>query len=177
MTCETTSTGVCTGLSAERPRPYRLRPATQNGPKRAQSLTGRNSIALSHVSEALSQSILVVDDDEPFRTFICRRLRWEGLTVFEAVNGIKAIEELRTVTHSALVTDMLMPECDGVELIVAARRLCPAVPIIAMSAQPCIGHLDLLDLARLIGADAVYSKGQDAKVLLDALRRFSIGIG
>ena len=148
--------------------------ATQNGSNRSQSLNVRNTMAVSYVSEALSQSILVVDDDIPFRVVLCRTLRREGLTALEASNGIEAVQELKRETPYALITDMLMPECDGVELIVAARRLCPTTPIIAMSAQSHIGHLDLLDLAMRIGADAVYSKSHDVKVLLEILQGLSI---
>jgi CheY-like chemotaxis protein len=78
-------------------------------------------------------TILVVDDDEAMRDLLRRMLERAGFTVVTAIHGRDALERFRSQQIDAVVTDMVMPEMDGIELIRAllAERL--RLPIIAVS--------------------------------------------
>jgi len=96
--------------------------------------------------------ILVVDDDDQVREMLRTMLERDGHEVLDAVNGIEAIALYR-MTHSDLViTNILMPEKEGLETI---RELCaefPGVKIIAMSGGGQHGTSSYLEAARAFGA-------------------------
>ena len=106
-----------------------------------------------------SAAILVIDDDPLLRAIAGEILMGAGYTVLEAEDGVAGMETLDVAPIDLIITDMLMPEMDGVEAILNIRRLRPAIPVIAISAgakhQPAG---DLLRLARGLGADATLSK-------------------
>lgn len=103
--------------------------------------------------------ILVVDDDRLTRTITVHILARAGEIVAEACNGREALRMLTDDTEiGTLVTDVLMPEMDGLELIQAARKIRPGMRIVAMSAGGKRVKLDLLPAARSLGADASFQK-------------------
>jgi CheY-like chemotaxis protein len=81
----------------------------------------------------MKHSILVADDDPSVRRVIRWSLEKVGYAVCEAANGVEAIHALRTAAFDLLITDILMPEQDGFETIVHARKKAPATKIIAIS--------------------------------------------
>ena len=103
-------------------------------------------------------SVLVVDDDIAALACARRTLVEAGYEVREALNGRRALQQVVASPPNLLLTDILMPDGDGIELINAVRRAFPAIPIIAMSERRHLGKLDLLNLATKIGADAVLEK-------------------
>jgi CheY-like chemotaxis protein len=105
-----------------------------------------------------SASILLVDDDELFRSRVGEALRAAGHPVREAADGVQAIRILEAETPDLLITDMIMPGTDGVELIMAVRRRYPALRILAISGRPDLAGLDLLNLATVLGAQGVLAK-------------------
>ena len=104
-------------------------------------------------------TILVIDDDPLLRAIAGEILGGAGYQVIEAEDGAAGLEMLDVAPADLIITDMLMPEMDGVEAIMAIRRKRPGTPIIAISAgakhQPAG---DLLRLAVALGADASLSK-------------------
>lgn len=79
--------------------------------------------------------VLVVDDDEHVRHLCARSLRIQGYYVVEAGSGHEAID---VITHHAkdidvVVTDIVMPELDGIELIIRLRAIRPDLAVILMS--------------------------------------------
>ncbi|MGC1304181.1 MAG: response regulator [Caulobacteraceae bacterium] len=115
--------------------------------------------------------VLTVDDDAVYRNVLARALRREGLIVHEASDGNKARALLERISPEILITDILMPDCDGLELITAAKRLRSTTRIVAMSGRWRLGRLDLLDLAKRIGADAIYPKSLDVECLVEIIRQ------
>ena len=111
-------------------------------------------------------SVLVVDDDIAALACARRTLVEAGYEVREALNGRRALQQVVASPPNLLLTDILMPDGDGIELINAVRRAFPAIPIIAMSERRHLGKLDLLNLATKIGADAVLEKPLEAARLL-----------
>ncbi|MDB5430458.1 MAG: multi-sensor hybrid histidine kinase [Caulobacter sp.] len=106
-----------------------------------------------------SATILVIDDDPLMRAIAGEILMGAGYTVLEAEDGAAGMATLDVAPVDLIITDMLMPEMDGVESIMTIRRKRPATPVIAISAgakhQPAG---DLLRLASALGANATLSK-------------------
>ena len=100
------------------------------------------------------KSVLVIDDDEIIRASICEYLGRTGHEAFEAVNGEQGLAQCRARRVDVVITDVIMPEKDGVELILALRREFPRVKIIAMSGVDKL----YLENARKLGADEVLQK-------------------
>ncbi len=100
-------------------------------------------------------SILVVDDDAAVRRALRDVLEKAGYEVREAANGRIALEEHRRSAADVLITDIFMPEQEGVETIGAVRRSYPDLKIVAMSGAAGAGFLEV---ARLMGAHATLSK-------------------
>jgi DNA-binding response OmpR family regulator len=111
-------------------------------------------------------SILVVDDDGPLRAALMRALRSAGHSVDEAANGTHALAVIEAEAPDVLLTDIIMANGDGIELINAVRRNHSGVRVIAMSGRGSMGQVELLKLAQMLGADGVISKPFDVEDLL-----------
>jgi CheY-like chemotaxis protein len=101
--------------------------------------------------------ILVVDDDPTLRRAIALTLEKAGHSVLRYENGRKAVDYLEHGDADLLITDVLMPEMDGLETVRAARRLQPQLPILAISGglpEPT----DYLGITSVFGATAVLQK-------------------
>jgi DNA-binding NtrC family response regulator len=116
----------------------------------------------------MSEKVLVVDDEDAVRRTLRRRLEQEGFEVFEAACGRPVVATVKTHGVALVVTDILMPDMEGLETIRALRRECPAVPIIAISATP---HLEYLSAARQFGAVKTFEKPFDLDDLVAAVRQ------
>lgn len=79
-------------------------------------------------------SILIVDDDAPIRSVLRRKLEQYQYDVCEAADGNEAIRALETTRFDLVITDIIMPEKDGIETICFLRLKQPEVKIIAISA-------------------------------------------
>ena len=77
--------------------------------------------------------VLVVDDDMSIRAFVLEILEEEGHSVEEAVDGKQGLQRYREEPADLVITDILMPEVDGVEFIMQLQEIYPGVKIIAMS--------------------------------------------
>jgi two-component system, chemotaxis family, chemotaxis protein CheY len=102
--------------------------------------------------------ILLVDDDEALRKMLRLRLVKLGHEVLEAANGKEALRLCEAVPPDLVVTDLIMPEKEGLETIAQLRRLRPDVKIIAMSGGGRINARDFLKIAKLMGASATLEK-------------------
>jgi two-component system, cell cycle sensor histidine kinase and response regulator CckA len=80
-------------------------------------------------------SVLVVDDETAVRRFAVRVLQREGYEVLEAADGLEALEMLRAgkVTVDLIVSDIVMPRMNGVELMQAVTESDPQIPVVLMS--------------------------------------------
>lgn len=111
-------------------------------------------------------SVLIVDDDAAFREAIGRVLRAGGHEIRMAANATQALGVVRESAPDILITDLIMPDGDGIELLTAVKKDYPAVWVLAVSGRGRIGGLDLLKLARVVGADATLAKPFSADDLL-----------
>ena len=98
--------------------------------------------------------VLVVDDEESVRSFIKEVLRSAGYDVFEAQHGRDAVLMLRDTKVDLFITDLIMPEQEGIETVQILHRQYAQIKIIATSGRIS----SLLPAAQHLGADAVMVK-------------------
>lgn len=102
--------------------------------------------------------ILIVEDDNELREMLKVSLVRHKFTVIDSANGRDAIVHFRPSIVDLIVTDLIMPEEDGLKVIMKIRELKPSVKIIAISGGGKAGPGSYLNLAKVLGADAVFSK-------------------
>src|SRR5690242_20512194 len=96
--------------------------------------------------------ILIIDDEQGIRRPLQILLERAGHEVMAASDGQEGLRLWRTFGADLVITDIMMPNKDGIETIVELRTLTPPVPVIAMSGGDISERLDLLGDARLLGA-------------------------
>ncbi|CAO3422664.1 response regulator [Azospirillum doebereinerae] len=105
------------------------------------------------------RTILLVEDTPVIRMALSGYLESQGFAVIEAENGRAAVRALDRHSVDLIVTDVLMPEMDGIELIKAVRTDRPDVKILAMSGgAPGLPAGFLLKMTQMFQADAVLYK-------------------
>ena len=114
--------------------------------------------------------ILVVDDEEAIRGLLRKLLEKVGYKVATAANGREAISLHRSEPADLIITDILMPEKEGIQTIYELRRQFSDLKFIAISGGGRFGPRNYLDLAGKIGADCTLAKPLDPKQLLEAVR-------
>jgi CheY-like chemotaxis protein len=128
---------------------------------------------------AVGCRVLVVDDEPDIRLALTRVLEKVGYSVTTATDGVKGLELLRTAGADILVTDMVMPRMNGVELIRTASREMPHLRIAAISGggvhgagtypESAIGTSAYLSAARDAGAHTVLTKPFEVHDILVAV--------
>ena len=114
--------------------------------------------------------ILVIDDDEQLRRMLCMALRRAGYVVVEAGDGNEGLERFREAPTDLIITDLLMPEKEGLETIMDIRREFPDAKIIAMSGGGRAGNLNFLRVAERLGAQRTMAKPFNLQALLAAVQ-------
>lgn len=114
--------------------------------------------------------ILVIDDDEQMRVLLRQVMEWAGHEVVEAADGREGTRLQRQHRADLVITDLIMPEQEGLETITALRRDYPGLKIIAISGGGRIGPEAYLPAARELGADRVFSKPFDVQELAETVR-------
>jgi DNA-binding response OmpR family regulator len=114
--------------------------------------------------------ILVVDDNEDMRSMLKLCLEADGFDVEVARNGQLALERLQQAPADVVVTDLFMPDQDGIETILELRKRFPEVRIVAMSGWTSSEGSDYLRVAREIGALETLKKPFDPQQLSRLLR-------
>lgn len=102
--------------------------------------------------------ILVIDDDILVRMAIKAVLERAGHEVILASDGQAGMREYGSHAVDLVVTDMLMPEQDGIETILALRKTNPFIKILAISGGARINSQDFLPVAEKLGANASLRK-------------------
>jgi len=102
--------------------------------------------------------LLVIDDDEGMRKLMVRTLRDSKHRVLEAENGREGLKIMDQHTPDLVITDILMPQKEGIETIREVQERAPATKIIAISGGGVSQNLMFLDVARAFGAHAVLAK-------------------
>lgn len=111
--------------------------------------------------------ILVIDDEEGVRRVIGKILVRAGHDVLEAPDGKVALSLLKEEAADLVICDLFMPEMDGVEVLRQLRRDYPNLRVVAISGGAYQGRVQLLDVAKALGAVAVLGKPFQPHQLLE----------
>jgi CheY-like chemotaxis protein len=102
--------------------------------------------------------ILFVDDDEVCREIATRALSRDGHAVTVALDGNEAIGKVRNQAFDLIITDIFMPNKEGLELIQEIRAILPAIKIIAISSAVEVGGSPFLKMSEAFGANTSLPK-------------------
>jgi CheY-like chemotaxis protein len=114
-------------------------------------------------------AILLIDDSKVFRLVTARILRLDGHIVDTAEDGKAGLELYRQGAYDLIITDLVMPEMNGLALIAGLRHEEHPPRIIAMSGDSGLSQSDLLPEAKLLGAQRILLKPTLPSVLLETV--------
>jgi CheY-like chemotaxis protein len=121
---------------------------------------------------------LVVDDDLSYRIFMRQFLELAGFAVIAESNGRVALRRLEEAKVSVLVTDLFMPDIEGLELIEIVKRGFPDIRIVAVSGGGQHGDASYLRVAALFGAHATLQKPfSGSELVVAATPHFDVAWG
>lgn len=118
--------------------------------------------------------ILIVDDNDDMREMLKMMVEMNGHEVDQADNGQTGLERFRGSPYDIVMTDIIMPDMDGNEVIAALRSADPKIKIVAISGGGRSRNLSVLQVAQRFGADRVLSKPfrkEDVLRVVDELLR------
>jgi len=115
--------------------------------------------------------LLLIDDDPALRKLSSTILQRAGYEVDTARDGEEGTALLESGAYSVLITDLIMPNKEGIELIMECRRLYPELQIIAMSGGGRHGIVDVLAAAEKLGARYTLHKPFSPEELVDAVKQ------
>lgn len=119
------------------------------------------------IKDDSSRRILLVDDNEMVRGVLKEMLSLAGFSVDEVADGVQALRALAATSYDAIITDLVMPDCDGIELLRTIRREYPHLRVLAMSGAPSAPLY--LKAARALGAGVALPKPISRDALIAAV--------
>ena len=120
-------------------------------------------------------TILLIDDDENVRSMLRLTLAHFGHTVIEAKNGKIGLELFPTSNADLVITDLVMPEKEGIEVLAALRAAKSTVKVIAISGGGRQRAAEYLRMATLLGAARVLAKPFSTEALMAAVNELLPG--
>lgn len=121
--------------------------------------------------------ILVMDDEPSILLMIKKMLEKEGHEVDLALNGREGMDLFEKNRPDMVITDIIMPEKEGLETILELRKKYPQLKIIAISGGGRIGPQGYLPSAKYLGADMVFQKPLIQKEFIEAVSGLLKGTG
>ncbi|HKX08044.1 MAG TPA: response regulator [Stellaceae bacterium] len=115
---------------------------------------------------AACPTVLVIDDEPIIRQSLEILLESYGYQVALARDGAQGLAAFRRIRPDLVLTDIVMPNQDGIETILAMRRERPGAKIIAMSGRGLSGNTEYIDIASRLGANAAIPKPLEAVKLI-----------
>lgn len=116
-------------------------------------------------------TVLVVEDDVMIRGLLNTGLTNRGFTVLTALGGHEALRTFEAKRPDLIVTDLMMPNGNGLELIAAVRAINKSTGIVVISGGGLLNGRDALTSARELGADAVLRKPFTMTELTSSLQK------
>lgn len=118
--------------------------------------------------------VLVIDDEQGVREVISESLKLCGFKVLKAENGKNAVDLIdQGHKPDVVITDIIMPEQDGIETILTIRKRYPDVKLVAISGGGRMNNMDFLSLAENLGADVTMPKPLDIDKLENILKEMT----
>lgn len=124
--------------------------------------------------DGYGKRVLVAEDDKEVRASICGILSEAGYNVYEACDGLEAVDALKKRRYDAVLTDYQMPKMDGLELLDLAQAMWPYTPVILVSSDAFLTEQGGNSL--LAPAYAVLPKPFDSTDVLHAVRCATRGL-
>jgi CheY-like chemotaxis protein len=122
------------------------------------------------MSDSARKKILIIEDDAAVRYTLKRILLSAGYSVLDAPNGRKGVQLFHLEGADLVITDIIMPEQEGIETIIELKSREPRTRIIAISGGGRTGAHDLLQMAERLGADAVLHKPFETAELIRTVK-------
>lgn len=113
--------------------------------------------------------ILIVEDDKDLREMLKNSLLKRKYTVLEAGDGKEAILRFKPAITDLVITDLIMPDEDGLKVILNIKKIKPDIKVIAISGGGKAGPGNYLSIARALGADEVFPKPFSLNELLSKI--------
>jgi len=113
--------------------------------------------------------ILIIDDDNQFREMLHEMVKREGYIVFSALDGAEGMKIFKQEKPDLVITDIIMPEKEGLETILELKKNVPEVKIIAISGGGRSHPGDYLLTAKYFGADKTLAKPFSKSELLNSI--------
>lgn len=117
------------------------------------------------------KKILLIDDDKHFREMFSELLKRSNYHVIEANDGRYALDLYNEHQPDLIITDIIMPEKEGIETILDLKKLNKNCKIIAISGGGRTNAIDNLKSAKLLGADLSFEKPFENDEILEAIRQ------
>ncbi|MBW2485939.1 MAG: response regulator [Deltaproteobacteria bacterium] len=114
--------------------------------------------------------ILIIDDESQIRSMLRLMLERVGYEVIEAADGMEGIRQYRDNPADLIITDLIMPNKDGIGMIIELKKEFPQVKIIAMSGGGVNRPEGYLDGAKKLGATRTLTKPIDREEMLNAVK-------
>lgn len=165
--------GLWPGPSGRRPPGAAIRARRGGGVQYLPAGRARRCQAAAGIIGVGMARVLFVDDDEMVRYALAKALRRTGHEVFEAASGAGVLERVRSDAIEVLVTDLVMPDEEGIGLIRELRVAGEALPIIAISGGGRVSGEPYLRMALRLGASATLAKPFDHRDLTDLIDRLT----
>jgi DNA-binding response OmpR family regulator len=115
--------------------------------------------------------VLVIDDEPAVRYAVTRVLESNGFEVTTAPDGMRGMAQFRSWHPDLVITDLIMPEQEGMQTIKQIRQADAGVKILAISGGGRLVNVDFLQVAKRLGADEILPKPFDATELLSTVRQ------
>ena len=112
-------------------------------------------------------TILIIEDDTDLRRMLVKLLEREDFRVLEAGTGLEALQILDYFIPDMVITDIIMPDQDGIGTINELKKRYPEIKIIAISGGGRMLSKDYLGIAKILGAHHTFSKPFDTKLFLN----------
>ena len=123
-------------------------------------------------AEDETMKVLVIEDEDQLRRIVAKMLSADGHEVIDALDGFRGMELFRKEKPDLVITDIVMPNQEGMQTIMELRRENPRIKIIAMSGSfASSGDLDVLKMAQMLGADEIIAKPFRVQELRDLVSR------
>jgi len=115
----------------------------------------------------IMKHILVVDDNLMMRKLIRNLFHEDNFVIEEATNGVEGLEIIKQHPVDLIITDIIMPKMEGLELIMNIRRDFPNTKIIAISG----GKPYYLYMAKKLGIEGIFTKPLNHQIFLKAVKK------
>jgi DNA-binding NtrC family response regulator len=119
----------------------------------------------------MMSKVLIIDDDDDMRAMLLQMMEYEGIEAIGASNGKDGLQKINAFQPDLVVTDIVMPEKEGLETIIDLLGKLPNLPIIAISGGGRVGPESYLPMAKELGARFAFAKPLNRKEFMTAVKQ------